>query len=823
MALNYVLTVNFQNELESVNYTAVCSSDSFTISKYTTHCTFSASDGLTADYYAKFTLTFPKNYSITVGEDGNGNFITNNKYTVTDNVIVFHPSSSSDWRVTSVSSSTYYRAACYINPEQQEVKYTLTQNLENCTSSLEDRTDLAFNEVISPVITANDGYYFSSNASYTNGDDTGHLAPYSNKTIEKGDITVAGNVTINASAVAMPVYNITQTLENCTSDYTATTVSGLEEYTITITPNEFYTFNSAATYTYTMGDTSGNLTIASDGSTATLTVTPTADITITANAVKAAYRLTENLTDCTCNIDEYTELTAGETYTITLTSTSADYIFNTAPTIKYSGTTYNFTVSDDKLTATYEFLASANATISATAIYTKVDINANNADDNVTNNFVNGDYAIGSTVSMIYSFVDGWFYGNVRFFDGSGTDIQSTLNPTITVDENLKNVSISFIVPENKVIVYMHSYAGIHVVYSQLKNCTTNFKEGYYPQNKTYTIALTANEGYKFMQEYTPTLTVSTRASAVATFDFSYTDSQAAIEFDADASFLAIDLYSKVSTLTIDASAVGESGIEESYTFMHAYAPTNDELYELSGVRFSSYSTTTTGDYSTTTTVTNYDYGQFILKLYKTYIPVSSTLTDTIRLAYYDTKVDAPLIDDAIQRLDCGTVKIAEINGNNIDYEDTSAFIYLPFIGIFELPILSVMNHEITLKYNCNILDGSCYVMVSNETGVFATYTGEIKEEIPYTISYNEKVVQDYIASAMLTCDRTPYIYLTSHKPLEDIGMFGADGADKTDYIKNFKGYNVFANVDLITSSNMLYDEVLAIRNMLQQGVFLDV
>jgi len=819
MARNYVLTVNFQNELESVNYTATCNSDSFTISKYTTYCTFSASDGLTADYYAEFTLTFPKNYSITVGEDDKGSFITNNKYTVTDNVIVFNPTSSNDWRVTSVSSSTYYRAACYINPEQQEVKYTLTQNLENCTSSLEDRTDLAFNEVISPVITANNGYYFSSNVSYTNGDDTGQLAPYSNKTIEKGDITVAGNVTINASAVAMPVYNITQTLENCTSDYTETTVNGLQEYTFTITATQYYTFKNATTYTYTMGDTTGNLTVSDDGTSASITLTPTADITINAIAIKATYSLTENLTGCTTNISEDTKLNAGETYNFILTA-DTDYKFTTAPTIRYNGTYYNFTVSDDGLTATYSYTAIASAVIRADAEYTKITITANN-DDNCTNNFVNGKYLIGSTVTMTYSFNDGWFYGSAVFKASTGETIEVT--NTITPDENNKNVTIELVVPSYPVIIIMHSYAGIRIVYSQLKNCTTEFPAGYYQQGKEYTIKLNANEGYKFMQEYVPTITVSTRASDVATLDFGFTDSTATFNFIADKGILAIDLYSKISTLTIDASAVGESGIEENYTFMHAYAPTNDELYELSGVRFSSYSTTTTGDYSTTTTVTNYDYGQFILKLYKTYIPVSSTLTDTIRLAYYDTKVDAPLIDDAIQRLDCGTVKIAEINGNNIDYEDTSAFIYLPFIGIFELPILSVMNHKITLKYNCNLLDGSCYVMVSNETGVFATYTGEIKEEIPYTISYNEKVVQDYIASAMLTCDRTPYIYLTSHKPLEDIGMFGADGADKTDYIKNFKGYNVFANVDLITSSNMLYDEVLAIRNMLQQGVFLDV
>jgi len=817
--LNYLLRVDFDTELPSVNYTCTCSSDSYTPSRFTTYCMFSASSGISADYYATFTITFPSDYSITIGKDTTGKLVTNGKYTIKDNTITFEPTSSADWNVRSVSSLVYYRATVSINAEKQEVKYTLTQTLENCTSSLEDRTNLTLDEVISPVITANDGYYFPSNVSYTNGDNTGYLAPYSNKTIEKGDITVAGNVTINASAVAMPVYNITQTLENCTSDYTETTVSGLQEYTFTITATQYYTFKNATTYTYTMGDTTGNLTVSDDGTSASVTLTPTADITINAIAIKATYSLTENLTGCTTNISEDTKLNAGEIYNFILTA-DTDYTFVSAPTIYYNGTYYSFTLSEDGLTATYSYTAVANATINAETAYNKVTIKANN-DDNCTNNFVNGEYLIGSTITMTYSFNDGWFYGSAVFKASTGETIEVT--NTITPDKDNKNVTIELVVPDYPVIINMSSYAGIRIVYSQLKNCTTEFPAGYYQQGKEYTIKLNANEGYKFMQEYVPTITVSTRASDVATFDFGFTDSTATFNFIADKGILAIDLYSKVSTLTIDASAVGESGIEENYTFMHAYAPTNEELYELSGVRFSSYSTTTTGDYSTTTTVTNYDYGQFILKLYKTYIPVSSTLTDTIRLAYYDTKVDAPLIDDAIQRLDCGTVKIAEINGNNIDYEDTSAFIYLPFIGIFELPILSVMNHEITLKYNCNLLDGSCYVMVSNETGIFATYTGEIKEEIPYTISYNEKVVQDYIASAMLTCDRTPYIYLTSHKPLEDIGMFGADGADKTDYIKNFKGYNVFANVDLITSSNMLYDEVLAIRNMLQQGVFLDV
>lgn len=818
--LNYAVRIDFDTELTDKNYTLSCSSDNYTPTKYTSYAYFSAPDGISADYYASFSITFPANYSIAVDKDSTGKFITNNKYTITGNTITFSPTSSADWNIRTISSAslTYYRATVSIKLETQSVKYTLTQNLDNCTSNLTDRTDLELDEVISPIITANDGYYFPSNASYTNGDTTSYLSPYNNRTVEKGDITVAGDVVINATAVEMPVYNITQTLENCTSDYTAETVSGLQEYTITITANQYYTFNNAITYTYTMGESSGNLTISEDGASASVTLTPTNDITINAIAVKATYALTENLTGCTTNISEDTKLNAGETYNFILTA-NTDYIFDTAPTIKYDNSTYNFTVSSDKLTATYTYIATANAVINADALYTKVTIAANN-DDNCTNNFVNGEYTIGSTVTMIYSFNEGWFYGSAVFKKSAGetTEITSTITP----DENNKNVTIEFVVPDYPVIVNMTSYAGIKIVYSQLKNCTTEFPAGYYQQGKEYTIKLNANEGYKFMQEYVPTITVSTRASEVATLDFGFTDSSATFNFIADKGLLAIDLYSKVSTLTIDASAVGESTIEENYTFMHAYAPTNDELYELSGVRFSSYSTTTTGDYSTTTTVTNYDYGQFILKLYKTYIPVSSTLTDTIRLAYYDTKVDAPLIDDAIQRLNCGTVKITEINENNIDYEDTTAYIYLPFIGIFELPILSVMNHEITLKYNCNILDGSCYVTVSNETGVFATYTGEIKEEIPYTISYNEKVVQDYIASAMLTCDRTPYLYITSHKPLEDIGIFGTDNASKTDYIKNFSGYNVFANVDLITSANMLYDEVLAIRNLLQQGVFIN-
>jgi len=833
MAKGYICRIEVDDNIKFSSSPAITINSGFT--GYSSGFSYNTSGGYVAassittsvsasDYTGSFTIKYEKDYEIESVSDESGTIseyatISNDKHSITFNfssMVIYAYTAS-----TTASGYNRYSILCNITLTKVETKYSLTQNLTNCTSNLTDISDIELNETISPIITANDGYYFNSNVPYTMGDSTIYLPRYNENTVVKGDIIVTDNVTIDASAIKIPYYNITQTLENCTSDYNETIVNGLKEYTITITANEFYRFNSLPTYT--MGDTSGNLTLASDSLTATLTVTPTADITITANAVKAAYRLTENLTNCTCNIDSTTELTGGETYTIILTTTNADYTFDTTPTITYKGITYNFTVSDDKLTATYEFLASSSATISASAIYNKVAINANNGDDNVTNNFINGDYKIGTTVNMIYTFVDGWFYGNVRFFDGAGTDIQSTLNPTITVDDDLKNVSISFIVPENRVNVYMYSYAGIHVIYSQLKNCTTDFKEGYYPQNKTYTITLTANEGYKFMQEYTPTLTVSTRASAVATFDFSYTDNQAGIEFDANASFLAIDLYSKISTLKIDASAVGESNIEAEYTFIHAYNPTNEQLYELSGVRFSTFTTTTSGDYSTTTTETNYDYGQFILKLYKTYIPVTTSKTDTIRLAYYDTQTDAALIDDAIQTLNCGTIKIAEINGNNIDYEDTTAHIYLPFIGIYDLPILSVMNHEITLKYICNILDGSCYVTVENEIGIFATFTGDIKEEIPYTIEYNEKVVQEYFTNAMIKCSRTPYIYITSHKPLEDVGIFGADSADKTDYIKNFKGYNAFANVNLITSANMLYDEVIAIRNMLQQGVFLDV
>lgn len=741
--------------------------------------------------------------------------------TVTTNTVTFTITDTKKYQAySSFTNSAYNVVPVYIIAEFDEVKtYNYTQNLTNCSS---DYTDSIIDDTEHTItLTANEYYQFDNTPTYTMSDTNYNFTLSTDKQTATAIITPTNDIIVNATANLIQ-YNVTQNLTNCISDYTATTLTAGESCTITLTADTNYNFTSKQP-TYTIGDTSYNFTISSDAKTATATMTATGDIVITATAVKASYYLVLNLSNCTCNYSESDRFTAGETYTITLTAND-DYYFNEVPTITISDVTSEFTLNDDKTIATFEYLASGNGTIKAETKSSLASVTLTLQDDYASTDFVNGSYKIGSTVTMIINFItDGWFYGNLRFFDNDGGDIQDTLNPTITPSTDYKSVTVSYVVPDSVTRVTCASYAGIRIVYSQLTNCTTDTQEGYYRQGETYTVTLTANDEYKFNQEFVPTLTVSTLTEEVATFDFGYSDKKATFTFTASGSWLGITQYSKISTLTIDASAVGESGIEENYTFIHAYCPTNDELYELSGVRYGTYTTTTTGDYSTTTTETTYDYGQFILKLYKTFIPVSTSKTDSIRLAYYDTQVNAPLIDNAIVKLDCGTFKIDEIQGNNIDYEDTQAFIFLPYVGVFELDIEQVMNHEITLKYTCNILDASCYVTIANETGIFAQYTGTIKEEIPYTIMYNEKVVQEYVCDSLITSEQVPFIKLVQNKPLNEsgIGQFGTN-SDITDVIGNFKGYNAFNAIELVTNTNMLYDEALMIKQALQEGVFLD-
>ena len=106
----------------------------------------------------------------------------------------------------------------------------------------------------------------------------------------------------------------------------------------------------------------------------------------------------------------------------------------------------------------------------------------------------------------------------------------------------------------------------------------------------------------------------------------------------------------------------------------------------------------------------------------------------SVSIGNYDTEISMPLVSSQYKMIDCGTVSLNEYWGSALDYSPyTKAEIFLPFIGIKSLDIDEVMDKDITVKYNCDVLNGSAICMVIVDGNVLYTFNCNVMATIPIT------------------------------------------------------------------------------------------
>lgn len=168
-------------------------------------------------------------------------------------------------------------------------------------------------------------------------------------------------------------YDFTNRFTNATVTGTANVVVG-STLNITLTPDEGYEFDGTPYLQNSVGNY--NFTVNEDG-TATYKGTITDDdynivniyATLKEKTTTPTYlTVTNNLKNATVSTD-LTQLVAGTETTILVNSNSG-YYFDVAPTITDNGTTYTFTVSEDKSSATVTFTPSGNFSIDGSAVET---------------------------------------------------------------------------------------------------------------------------------------------------------------------------------------------------------------------------------------------------------------------------------------------------------------------------------------------------------------------------------------------------------------------------------------------------------------------
>ena len=144
---------------------------------------------------------------------------------------------------------------------------------------------------------------------------------------------------------------------------------------------------------------------------------------------------------------------------------------------------------------------------------------------------------------------------------------------------------------------------------------------------------------------------------------------------------------------------------------------------------------------------------QAIVGLLQVYAPKPTSVAKNIMLGILDTNVASRVCTEQYIVLDCGTITINEYYTNYLDYKYyTTVTLYLPFIGFVNLDINDIIKSKINVKYNIDLVTGSCvaYVTIKKDSmnAVLYTYNGNCSIQIPITSTNYNSLVSNVITTA---------------------------------------------------------------------------
>lgn len=130
-----------------------------------------------------------------------------------------------------------------------------------------------------------------------------------------------------------------------------------------------------------------------------------------------------------------------------------------------------------------------------------------------------------------------------------------------------------------------------------------------------------------------------------------------------------------------------------------------------------------------------------IISLSQVYATPVTGSNHNIMLGYLDSGVSAPVVTQQFVTIDCGSVSIAELNENCLDYVPyTQMQLYLPFVGIVEIDGNEFMSGSISVKYKVDVYTGTCLAEVKctrtrdlANGGILYTFPGNCSQQLPLT------------------------------------------------------------------------------------------
>ena len=443
------------------------------------------------------------------------------------------------------------------------------------------------------------------------------------------------------------------------------------------------------------------------------------------------YTVTTTLEHATCNIASGTEYDEGTSVTITVTADTG-YYFTTAPTVDGVAMT---STSDTEYTATVTINSNVSVVASAVALpkYT-----VTTTLENATCNIASGtEYVTGTEITLTVTANDGYYFTTAPTVDGVNmTRTSDTVyTATVTVTSNVSVVASAVVKPET------------YTVHVNVSNATCNINETTeYVKGEPLDIQVEASTGYYFatvpyIGYYIQGMYQKMEFTTVQATEYKTL-------YTCTVSGDITTQWSTVNGITIEAiGQVIPTPEIDKYGIITIYNPTSDELTNISKVRYKSIDSGTV------------DLGQFITRLHRLFVPVTTENRAVVMLGGYTTNVESGVIESDTITVSCGDITVNEVYENENDYKNTQCEIYLPFIGNNTVNTADIMNKVISLEYRINVITGDCLAILKAGGIVVNTFSGNCSFTIPYIMNEFSLVNKVDINAEYLN-DFTPYLLI---------------------------------------------------------------
>ena len=513
--------------------------------------------------------------------------------------------------------------------------------------------------------------------------------------------------------------------------------------------------------------------------------------------------LAKNLTNVSMSPDVSSIEIDGNSHVITLTADNG-YQFADVPKLTISGTDYNFTLSNNVYTLdvnTIGIQADVSGTITATA--TQIIVNPTvTINKHLTNVSMSPDVSSieidGTSKVITLSVNQGYEFSGVPYFELN----RDMYNFEKSGDDYIVDLN-DYITEDSTISIYATGVAIAKTknVTNQLTNCTITPPFNSIVENETYTLTLNADNGYKFVT--TPTLSINNRDTTILDF-IKVTDYQYTLTFTADSSY-----FDNPDDAILSGIAVEETPIVNKYGAIQVYKPTTSEMAELATKRFRANNTVDGITYS------DIDLGSYITQFKRVFFDVVSSSKSNILLGRHDTLINTDVVNNDDVTIDCGSVLIQGSNNNELDAKIYKIKLVLPFYEVVELPSI-YMNKTIHIVYQCNVITGYADILINevvdNTDILIVKYRCKVSQDLPYILDYDK--LNGALSDMQL--NTSPKIILQKNNTFIDKGYT----TYKKGLISNEVGY--FEIKDIVSMSvNATQKEKDLIENLLKSGVYI--